>query len=200
MTDNVTMLDKLFFFFLQNVHTYPLLSACSWASQALIMFLSHHSCLAVWSRLLWTAVPPLKQQLSFGPGSGGAVIHTHNASLSTTDQVQVLTRHTLPFRSASVPWLLSESESLVCDIVLFLILTLGGTRVGEREVRGEAVVKPYLQTLQQRLEGSCAARAGLALKCSHTDRKQKTTCICFTYRWLRSDSYLTILCTVCNYL
>lgn len=153
------MLDKLFF---NRMYVYyPLISACSWASQALIMFLSHHSCFAVWSRLLWTAVPPLKRQLFFGPGSDGAVIHTHKASLSTTDQVQVLTQHTLPFRSASVPWLLSESESLVCNIVLFLILTLGGIRAGERKIRGEAAVKPYLQTLQQRLEGSCAARAGL---------------------------------------
>lgn len=55
-------------FFLQNVCIYPLTSACSWASQALIMFLSQNSCFAVWSRLLWTAVPPLKQPLSLWPG------------------------------------------------------------------------------------------------------------------------------------
>lgn len=185
-------------FFLQNVCIYPLTSACSWASQALIMFLSQNSCFAVWSRLLWTAVPPLKQPLSFGPGSGGAVTHTHKASLSTTDQVQLLTQHTLPFRSASVPWLLSESESLVCNTALFLILTLGGTRVGERKIG---------RSCSKALPPNAAAATGRELCCScransvHTlTENKRPTCICFTYRWLKSDSFLIILCTVCNYL
>lgn len=186
MTDNVTILDKLFF------------TECMYISSNLCMQLGLPSLDHVFisSFLLCRVV---KAALDGCPTSETATVtHTQKASLSTTDQVQLLTRHTLPFRSASVPWLLLESKSLVCNTALFLILTLGGTRVGERKT-GRSCSKalpPNAATATGR-ELCCSSRANSV----HTlTENKRPTCICFTYRWLKSDSSLMILRTVCNYL
>lgn len=189
MTDNVTILDKLFF------------TECMYISSNLCMQLGLPSLDHVFiSSFLLCCV--VKAALDGCPTSETATVLWHcdpnKASLSTTDQVQLLTRHTLPFRSASVPWLLLESESLVCNTALFLILTLGGTRVGERKIGRSCsrALPPNAATATGR-ELCCSCRANSV----HTlTENKRPTCICFTYRWLKSDSFLMILCTTCNYL